>query len=124
VVLPRALTSPRPTCQFPRPHAIHHPPTLLKPEGDGGSEPSTSGSSGSGGGAADAAARQALERLFAGGGGALTGPELTELIRGKWGGRSFEARLTKRGQRVYLQVRRLGLAFASGLAAGRQTAAG
>lgn len=47
---------------------------------------------------------QALNRLYQGGSGPLTGTELTSLIRGKWGGRSFEARITKRGQRVYLQV--------------------
>ncbi|KAI8471569.1 MAG: hypothetical protein J3K34DRAFT_416563 [Monoraphidium minutum] len=51
-----------------------------------------------------AAAAARLERLFAGGGGALTGAELTELIRGKWGGRSFEARIAKRGSRLYFQV--------------------
>ena len=73
---------------------------------DDGGEPSTSGSGASGGSAGgDAqAAAAALNRLFYGGGGALTGPELTALIRDKWGGRSFEARLRKKGKRVFLEV--------------------
>lgn len=73
---------------------------------DAGNEPSTSssGAGGAGGAADPEASRQALERLFRGGGGALTGPELTSLIRSKWGGRSFEARLAKRGSKMYLHV--------------------
>lgn len=54
-----------------------------------------------------AAQVEALNRLFRNGAGErkMSGLELTGLIRDKWGGRSFEARIAKRGSRVYLHVR-------------------
>lgn len=71
---------------------------------DADAAPSTSGSA-AGGGGDQAAAVAALNKLFrASVDDPLTGEELTRLIRDKWGGRSYEARIVKRGQRVYLQV--------------------
>jgi hypothetical protein len=83
--------------------SLHHPPaphdTLCTCHADGDDDqPSISGGSEPSDLAGMAARLDALM-----GGSAITGAELRDLVRTKWG-RSFEIRLHRRGSKMYLQA--------------------